>query len=462
MRIFAYLYTDPLLEPTPQPQTWGWQLAEVFLDVAIAPHPEQSKSKDLRMGRMQWQQLVQRSQTDPPDFVLVRQLEDLGESLQEVGDRLAKLETLGVPILTLNALQQAPQNLDTVDDLKTVPTALPSDLCQQLQNLQHEQRSRRIQQGHARNRIKALPPPGKAPYGYRRGKTSYVLDRSTAPVVKDFFEQFLLYGSLRSAVRYLAKRYGKKISASTGQRWLSNPVYRGDLSYQDGKTIPNTHTAIISRDEAAQVDRLLRRNRQLAPRSASAPRSLAGLVFCSQCQSSMTVTRVTAHRKSQEYLYLRPTHCPQRPKCSAIAYDDLLQATIQRICEDLPTAASAVELPNMEQIKQGISLAIASKQSAIAQLSPLVADGILDQPTADLRTYTLRSEIAQLESQRAQLPPVDLKATVQTVSLPQFWLDLSEAERRFYFREFIRKILLSRTDATWAITLTFLFNPAGE
>jgi Recombinase/Recombinase zinc beta ribbon domain len=331
-----------------------------------------------------------------------------------------------------------------------------------LQVLQQQQRSRRIQQGHARNRVKALPPPGKAPYGYRRGKTSYVVDRTTAPVVKEFFEQFLLYGSLRNAVRYLAKRYGKKISASTGQRWLNNPVYRGDLSYQDGKIIQNTHPAIISRDEAAQVDRLLRRNRQLAPRTASAPRSLSGLVFCSQCQSSMTVTRVTAHRKQQEYLYLRPTKCPNRPKCSAIAYDEILQATIQRICEDLPKAVSGLTLPNMEQAKQGIKATIAQKETAIAQLPDLVLSGTLDQPTADLRTYTLRAEIAQLQNQLAQLPPVDLKATVQTVSIPQFWLDLSEPERRFYLREFIRQILLSRTETGWSLTLMFLFNSPRE
>jgi hypothetical protein len=68
--------------------------------------------------------------------------------------------------------------------------------------------------GHVRNRLQALPP-GKPLFGYRRGKDRYIVDRSTAPVVKDFCDRFLLYGSPRGTVRYLAKKYGKKISVTT-------------------------------------------------------------------------------------------------------------------------------------------------------------------------------------------------------------------------------------------------------
>ena len=77
-------------------------------------------------------------------------------------------------------------------------------------------------------------------------------------------------------MRYLEQKYAKKISVSTGRRWLTNPVYRGDLEYQNGEVIRNTHIPIISREEAAQTDRLLRRNRRLSRRTASAPHSLAG------------------------------------------------------------------------------------------------------------------------------------------------------------------------------------------
>jgi predicted metal-binding protein len=275
--------------------------------------------------------------------------------------------------------------------------------------------------------------------------------------VKDFFENFLLYGSLRGAVRYLAKKYGKKISVTTGRRWLTNPVYRGNIAYNNGEIISNTHTPIISQEEAAQIDRLLRRNSRLPSRTASAPRSLAGLVVCGQCQSHMTVSRVTQHRQNKEYLYLRPISCHQSQKCRAIAYEEVLQQTITTVCRDLPLAVAGLNFPQLDAIKNSLGEAIARQQDILTQLPALVETGVLDQETAKLRAYKLRTEISALQAKLATLPPVNLRSVAQAVSIPQFWLDLSEAERRFYFREFIRQIEIIRQDKQWDLQVIFIF-----
>ncbi len=156
-------------------------------------------------------------------------------------------------------------------------------------------------------------------------------------------------------------------------------------------------------------------------------------------------------------MYLRPTRCPNKPACKAIAYEQILQATIERICDDLPRAVAEVTMPDINQVKQGIGGAIASKQTILAQLPGLIESGILDAESADLRAYNLRTEIAELQSNLAQLPPVNLTAIAQAVSIPQFWLDLSEPERRFYFREFIQQIELIRDDTNWTLKLVFIF-----
>lgn len=430
MKVIAYLYSDPLLEATPDLTLWGWDVDHVYQDFAGE-----------NVDRAQLQQLMIDCENESAQL-LIRRLEELGNSIAEIRDRLTQLESLNIQVTA-------------IESEKLSPTTI-----QQLQDLQRNQKSRRIRQGHARNRVKTLAPPGKAPYGYRRSRNRYILDRATAPVVKEFFDHFLLYGSLRGAVRFLEKKYAKKISVSTGQRWLTNSVYRGDLDYQTGETIPDTHPAILSRDEAAQIDRLLRRNRRLPARTASAPRSLAGLVTCSECQSSMTVTRVTSRKKTKkEYLYLRPMQCPKQcpAQCKSIAYAEILQCTIDRICDDLPRAVSEIGTPDIDAIKSRIQSAIAQKQAILEQIPPLIETGILDAETADLRSYKLKSEISELQTKLAQLPPVNLKAIAQTVSIPQFWLDLSETERRFYFREFIRQIELIRTDTGWRLKLNFIF-----
>lgn len=425
MKIIAYTYTNPLLEAQPEPDLWGWELDKLYQDLG---------------ARSQLQRLLRDAKTETADYLLIRRIEELGDSISEINNRIEELVALNIKLITT----------------EQTTGSLQADLLQ-LQQIQYEQRSRSIRTGHARNRLNALTPPGKVPYGYRRIKDRYAIDRTTSPVVKDFFDRFLLYGSLRGAVRYLAQKYGKKISVTTGKRWLTNPVYRGDTAYQNGQILSDTHTSIISREEAAQIDRLLRRNRRLPPRTASANRSLAGLVTCALCSSPMTVVSVTKPRKTNEYLYLRPTACPHRPKCRSLAYEEVLQQTIQTICRDLALAVTEINFSQLNGVKNSWLADIATKQEILTQLPVLLDNGILDVETATLRTYNLRTEISALQGKLATLPPVNLRSVAQLVSIPQFWLDLSESERRFYFREFIQQIEIIRQDKTWELQIIFIF-----
>jgi DNA invertase Pin-like site-specific DNA recombinase len=238
MQIIAYIYTDPLIESAPDPEIWGWEIDRVYQDLGQRDELDRLLVDGIKLGC---------------DYLVVRRLDELGDTVRDVQQVLVKLQTMGVELIT------------TETEIET-----QLNLLQLIDKIQSNQISRRMRQGHARNRLKSLPPPGKATYGYRRGKDKYTIDRSAAPVVKDFFERFIIYGSIRGAVRYLEKKYNKKIAASTGLKWLSNPVYRGDIAYLNGEVISDTHAPILSRDEAAQIDRLLRRNRRLPPRTASA------------------------------------------------------------------------------------------------------------------------------------------------------------------------------------------------
>ncbi len=440
MKIVAYIYSDPLLPSAPTENIWGLEVDKVYQDLG---------------KHQQLEQLItdcKTDQADQPDYLLVRRLEELGDNVKIISDRLNQLESLGIKIITTEQDYSSPQWN------QFNPQKLKFNLSNLLQEVQTNKKRTRLEQGHARNRLKILPPPGKAPYGYRRGQDRYIIDKSTAPVVKDFFERFLLFGSLRGAVRYLENRYGKKISPNTGRNWLSNPVYRGSLKYKNNEIISHTHTPILNAEEAAQIDRLLRRNSRLPRRTASAPRSLAGLVICQQCQLTMNITKVTQHKKKTEYLYLRCHKCPQSPKCRAIAYSEILNQTIEKICLELPLAVNQLELPNNTAIENKLRQEIKQKEIIINQLPILLTQAVLDQETVDLRNYKLRGEIAQLENKIAQLPPGNLQAIAQAVSLPQFWLDLSEAERRFYFREFIKQIEIVRNiSQSWSLKLNFIF-----
>ncbi len=439
MIIFAYFYSEPLLET-------DVELAINYLKIERVYH-------DLG-AREQLEKLIKDCEKSPPNYLLIRQLSELGDTSKNVKNNYKKLTNVGIEILILEN-----DKLANLDELELLENTIKIDINDPkiVESINKNQRHSSLQKGQASRRIKALPPPGKAPYGYRRGKDCYIIDRSTAPIIKDFFEQFLLFGSLRGAVNYLAKRYGKKISVSTASRWLKNPVYRGDLKYKNNEIISNTHVAIISREEAAQIDRLLGRNRKLSSKTASAKHSLVGLVSCQKCHNSMIINQVTQRNKKKEYLYIRPQNCPINPKCKAIAYQDVLQKTIDYICENFPQKVQNFDPQKIETYKKNIQDKIAKKQEIINQLPSLVQSNILDEQTAQIRRYNLNVEISQLCSQLEQLPPENLKNIAEAVSLPRFWQDLSEAERRFYFREFIRQIYIEQTSKVeWNLEITFI------
>ncbi|MEY2984177.1 MAG: hypothetical protein RLZZ568_794, partial [Cyanobacteriota bacterium] len=253
MRIVAYCYCDPLLESLPEPAIWGVEVDAIYSDVG---------------QRQSQQQLITDAQTRPVDYCLVRNLGELGESPTLVATQLNTLESLGMTVIALEQDYTSPVNRQSEDHLSR-----RQQWTKIFSQIQQQRRQQALQRGHAHRRLQLLPPPGKAPYGYRRSATQYVLDKATAPIVKAFFERFILSGSLRGTVRYIEQNYYKKIAVSTAKRWLTHPVYRGDLCYQKQTIIPDTHPALLSRLEAAQIDRLLRRNAPLAPRTASAARS---------------------------------------------------------------------------------------------------------------------------------------------------------------------------------------------
>jgi DNA invertase Pin-like site-specific DNA recombinase len=432
--VIAYWYCDPRLSIA-LPDWGDWSIDRVYQDRA-------------RDGeRSQLRQLLQDCQVDGAQTLVIPSIEDLGDSLPVAVQVLQHCAAIGLAVVALKG------------DLPEL-AALDQSIA-----LQSQQRSRRIRQGHAQNRIQALPPPGRVPYGYRRTPEKYVVDRKTAPQVKALFEQFLLFGSVRGAVRYLAQNYNQKISPSTGLRWLTSPVYRGHLAYANGDVIRDTHEALLSDDEAAQIDRLLKRNQSLPRRAASSSRSLSGLVTCQTCQSPWRVVKVAPRDRSRHpekvYLYLRPTACTAASSCRSIDYEQILQRVIDQICRELPKAIAfamgSIPKSNRSSPKQGIEDQILEKKKILEKLPEALISGILDESMLQMRSYQLKTEISKLENVRSQLPPENIMSIAETVSIPQFWADLSETERRFYFREFLRQVAIDCSGETWQIRLVFMF-----
>lgn len=314
---------------------------------------------------------------------------------------------------------------------------------------------RSIRLGRIQAQSQHRPPPGRIPYGYQWGENGYIPDPQTEPIVRAFFDHFLLYGSVQAAVDFLAKNYHKHITLTTAIRWLSSPVYRGHTQTKHQPLQRHTHPALLSPESAAQIDRIRQRNQRVSHRSASAPYALAGMVRCTQCQSIWRVNFVSRKYKQNTYRYLTASACPRRPSCSGVPYEPFWQAVLTHLCPQL-MELFAQPLP-FSAIKQTLQQQIQQKQELLAKLDELKQQGILDELTVQIRAVTLQTELNQMQNQLAQLPPVNLQEIAQTASLPEFWLDLSPAEQRVYLREFLDHIEIESQGHQYRVRL--VFNP---
>ena len=143
MKTIAYLYTNHLLESSTNRNIFGQEVDSIYQDFG---------------QRKQLRQLIQDSQANPPQKLFIRRLEELGDNLVEIGDRINQLESLGIEIITTEQDYQSSKFANQNNQLT---------LIQLLEEVTKNKRKERLIQGHARNRLKVLPPPGQAPYGYR-------------------------------------------------------------------------------------------------------------------------------------------------------------------------------------------------------------------------------------------------------------------------------------------------------
>ncbi|MBE9222858.1 recombinase family protein [Cyanobacterium stanieri LEGE 03274] len=419
--IITYTYTNSIIDHLVESFFWGLEVDKNYQDI---------DSRDAL------NQLFSDCLNNSPNYLLIRSLHELGDSFADILRAIAFIESLNIEIIAIDQPYNSSQfkkisNPNQADKLHNI--------WQEIEKIIYQ---RKLQKGHGKNRLKNLPPPGRSPYGYQKGKEGYIINRSTAPIIKDFFEYYLKYASLRDSVRYLKEKYNKKISHSTALQWLKNPVYRGDLAYKNNCIISNTHTPIISREEASQIDRLLKSHRRIPSRSASSPHCLSGLVRCKICNSPTKITTVTQRRKQIKYVYITPINCPQEKSCSSWNYQKILVETINIICQDLPIIVNHINSPDVNIINQQIAQLIKEKKQIKNNLKSLVLNNILDKETAQIRTIKIENEISQLNNKLNSLPPNNLTDMIENLSLQQFWYDLSEQEKRFYLREFIKKIYI--------------------
>jgi site-specific DNA recombinase len=159
------------------------------------------------------------------------------------------------------------------------------------------------------------------------------VNEAEAARVRAIFALFLEHQTLRSVLRELDRRGwrtkrwrtrkghergGRRFTRNHLRQLLSNVTYTGQIRYRN-EVHPGEHPALIDATTFAQVQELLRRNRQAAGLRLGQAALLQGILYCRQCGAAMTVhvgkegdPRVRCYVCAGNRLLGQP-HCPAAP-----------------------------------------------------------------------------------------------------------------------------------------------------
>ena len=192
--------------------------------------------------------------------------------------------------------------------------------------------------------------PGRAPIGYRNVRVrdelgreirTVELDPDRAPLVEWAFKAYAsgdwtisqLHDELASrGLTTIAtpKRPSKPLAVSSVHRLLTNPYYKGDVTYR-GATYNGAHQPLVPREVWYQVQAVLTANKVAGEATQLHDHYLKGTIHCGQCGSRLVVSNAkNRHGKIYPYFMCSGRHA-KRTTCTrqAMLIDD-----VERLVED--------------------------------------------------------------------------------------------------------------------------------
>lgn len=305
-------------------------------------------------------------------------------------------------------------------------------------------------------------------YGYQRDPSDYhklIIDEEPAEVVRSIYAKFLAGESIRAIVRFLndsgylppvlykKQKYPGYNPANISEytKWshravariLTNQMYVGDMvqnvmsniSYRIQKCrsvetekhiiVPDTHEAIISREDFQKVKELLRRDTYESPKTRKLY-VLSGFIKCGDCKRGMV--KKTIHNGWKEYHYLFCSTYKNRSKQGCTKHTinaDKVEAAVLAFIKT--NIAFALEFePLLEMIKNSPQRAKRSERFHLLKkqyseelakvaknkedLYPDYKDGLIDRneyetfrSRYDIKIANLENQISDIEDKIAEI-----------------------------------------------------------
>lgn len=308
------------------------------------------------------------------------------------------------------------QPIDTYKDPQNVQNiAVP---VQGVLNEEHARgTSESVRRTFDKKREKGLHIGSFAAYGYRKdpeNKNALIIDEAAAENVKSIFKWFLEGMSKNAIVRKLndsgilcpaaykkskGMKYKNPNVSGTNSLWcvmsinniLKNRIYVGDMvqgryrikSYKihiqekvpedEWFIVENTHEPIISREDFAKVQGLLKKDTRTSPKEKTLY-LFSGFLRCADCGKAMTRSKV----RGNVYYYCRTYKDQSKTACTkhSIKHNHLEQAVLYAIKQQVYIAVSISDMvlrintaPRQKSQSIRLNELIASKEKELSKIS---------------------------------------------------------------------------------------------
>lgn len=334
-------------------------------------------------ARPDFERMMDDMKSGAVNCIIVKDLSRLGRNYILVGQYLEMI----FPLLNIRFISVV-DHIDSVKDPASINNALVSfknvmndEYCRDISN--------KVRSSLDRKRSKGEFIGSFASYGYLKDPEDHhhlVVDPAAAEVVRDIFQWFLGGMSIIGITKKLNQlgipspsMYKKQLGFdyrhpagelcdglwpdSSVKRILKNRVYTGDMvqnktkikSYkvhvcvnvpeEDWVIVPDTHEAIVSREQFETVQQLLRRDTRTSP-GVNHVSMFGGYLRCADCRRAMAKKTVVQPRKKYYYYVCQTFRKGDRAACTkhTIREEKLYQAVLATIQAQIRLAVSMDEL----------------------------------------------------------------------------------------------------------------------
>ncbi|MBD2458219.1 recombinase family protein [Nostoc sp. FACHB-87] len=395
--------------------------------------------------RSNFQKLMQWVRGGLVKQVIITRLDRLSRSLPTLRKVLSEFQESECLLLALD------DNLD----LSTATGKFHVNMLGALAEMESDRLSERIRRGkeHFRKEKRA----SHAPFGYivrnyrfypnREPFLCLLADKkeySKADMARDLIEHYITKKSLNEGCRYFQNRYGYSEFWQTAfKRWLTSPVLQGDLVYypksKNPEIHPNTHEALLSREEAQTIKDIIDFNRKIGGFGhRRGVYSLTGLVRC-ECGGGCVVA--TGSKGVIKYFVCARTRLGRCERKHSVKIDKLENAVIEALISRADEIALFANVGFVEESPELQDLRI-----QLAELEALTNTRRNVNPAISEAMRKLRNQIEHLQQQTQNQDQINLnnRELLRLVaSRHDFWAEQDTVQKQKFFRALVDHVLVS-------------------